>query len=89
MAFRDVKGDQSMKLIVYLDVTQVVGEEWEVEVSDGVNLKDFMAALEEDSSLLFNEDHPDILAYPKMMYSETFDDLSSVVSSVQIKKETK
>jgi hypothetical protein len=76
-----------MKLVVTLDVTQVVGETWVVEVCDEINIVDYIEALKEDPSLLFRVNgYPDQIDMV-MIESEVYDDLSTEVVGISIKKE--
>lgn len=77
-----------MKLVVSLDVTQVVGETWVVEVCDETNIADYIEALREDPSIMFYPNgHPDQIGDAVMTDSEVYDDLSTKVVGVSIKKE--
>jgi hypothetical protein len=76
-----------MRLAFTFDCTQEVSETWVVEVSDYVNLTDFLEAVRNDSDVLFCGTHPDILSIPEMTDSETYDTLGMRLHTTNLVKE--
>ena len=77
-----------MKVEIQIATTQAITEWWQVELEDDVNIKDFITAIEEDVSIIFNESHPAQKGYAMLVDSENYDTISNVIESVTI-KETK
>lgn len=75
-----------MKLVLNFDVTQIVNETWEIEVSDDINIKDYLEAVEMDSNIIFEHDgHPNQIGDAHMTDSETYDTLSMKLVSVGVR----
>lgn len=76
-----------MRLLINMDVTQVVSETWSVEVSDEVNIADYIEAVREDPSIIhYPKGHPDQIGDATLYDSEVYDDLSSKLVSVNVVK---
>ena len=77
-----------MKLVLNFDVTQILSETWEIEVSDDINVKDYIDALELDHNIIFEHDgHPHQIGDAHMTDSETYDTLSMKLVSVGVRND--
>ena len=75
-----------MKIEFYFDVTQVIGETWQVEVDDDVNLVDFIEAVTNNPNLIFSNEHPNQIGDARLYDSESYDTLSMKLFSAKVVK---